>query len=116
MMCQRTGRPPISSMGFGTTAVSSARRVPRPPARMTTFTVCLDGGRFQSWRMLSARCPPTIARPPRRGQDPRHALERAPFGGRTDDLQGHGPVTVKPLVDPLDLSVVNRHSHKTGVP
>src|SRR5882762_828406 len=38
MMCQSIGRPPISIIGFGTTAVSSARRVPWPPARMTTFT------------------------------------------------------------------------------
>src|SRR2546422_4330653 len=38
MMCQRIGRSPISPMGLGRAAVSSDRRVPRPPARMTTFT------------------------------------------------------------------------------
>src|SRR5437763_1639387 len=37
MMCQRMGRPPISTMGFGRTSVSSRRRVPWPPQRMTTF-------------------------------------------------------------------------------
>ena len=37
MMCQRIGLPPISTIGFGRVAVSSLRRVPRPPARMTAF-------------------------------------------------------------------------------
>lgn len=30
--------PPISTIGFGLTALSSLIRVPYPPARMTTFT------------------------------------------------------------------------------
>ena len=38
MMCQRIGLPPISTMGFGRTEVSSEMRVPSPPARMTAFT------------------------------------------------------------------------------
>src|ERR1035437_2493105 len=38
MMCHRIGRSPISTMGLGLEAVSSDSRVPRPPARMTTFT------------------------------------------------------------------------------
>ncbi len=37
MMCQRIGRPPISTIGFGFVTVSSARRLPTPPAKMTTF-------------------------------------------------------------------------------
>ena len=37
MMCQRIGRPPISTIGFGRVSVSSVNRVPRPPAKMTTF-------------------------------------------------------------------------------
>src|SRR5712691_3329030 len=37
MMCQSMGRPPISTMGLGLTAVSSARRVPMPPAKITVF-------------------------------------------------------------------------------
>jgi hypothetical protein len=36
-MCQMIGWPPISTSGFGLTSVSSERRVPSPPARMTTF-------------------------------------------------------------------------------
>ena len=40
MMCQSSGRPPISTMGLGRTAVSSAMRVPLPPARMTTLGRC----------------------------------------------------------------------------
>ena len=38
MMCQRIGRPPISTIGFGLMLVSSAMRVPLPPARMTALT------------------------------------------------------------------------------
>src|SRR6516165_8551642 len=37
MMCQMIGRPPISTIGFGFVSVSSAMRVPRPPARMTAL-------------------------------------------------------------------------------
>src|SRR6478736_1106789 len=37
MMCQMIGRPPISTIGLGRTCVSSAIRVPLPPARMTTL-------------------------------------------------------------------------------
>src|SRR5918993_1329995 len=35
MMCQRIGIPPISTIGFGRTDVSSPKRVPKPPARIT---------------------------------------------------------------------------------
>src|SRR5262249_19927837 len=37
MMCQRIGRLPISTIGLGLISVSSASRVPRPPASITTF-------------------------------------------------------------------------------
>src|ERR1051325_10791350 len=37
MMCQRIGLPPISTIGLGRIAVSSAKRAPFPPARITTF-------------------------------------------------------------------------------
>src|SRR5262245_38792085 len=37
MMCHRIGLPPISTMGLGRKAVSSDRRVPNPPAKMTAF-------------------------------------------------------------------------------
>ena len=36
-MCQRIGRPPISTIGFGFVEVSSESLVPRPPASMTAF-------------------------------------------------------------------------------
>jgi hypothetical protein len=45
MMCHRIGRPPMSIMGLGRDPVSSAIRVPRPPARITHFiytTPCID--------------------------------------------------------------------------
>ena len=38
MMCQRIGRSPISTIGFGRTAVSSESRVPNPPARITVLS------------------------------------------------------------------------------
>jgi len=37
MMCQRIGIPPISTMGFGRSEVSSLNLLPSPPARMTAF-------------------------------------------------------------------------------
>src|ERR1700680_755210 len=36
-MCQMIGIPPISIIGFGLTSVSSAIRVPNPPASITAF-------------------------------------------------------------------------------
>src|ERR687894_2722975 len=39
MTCQRIGRPPISTSGFGIVWVCSRSRVPRPPQRMTTLGV-----------------------------------------------------------------------------
>ena len=41
MMCQSTGIPPISTIGFGRTVVSSDNRVPKPPASITAF-IALD--------------------------------------------------------------------------
>src|SRR4051794_15866006 len=38
MMCQRMGLPPTSTMGLGRSEVSSLKRLPTPPARMTAFT------------------------------------------------------------------------------
>src|SRR3954452_7676149 len=42
MMCHRIGRPPISTMGFGLNSVSSRRRVPKTPARITVFIIIVD--------------------------------------------------------------------------
>ena len=36
MMCHTIGRSPMPTSGLGTRSVSSRRRVPRPPARITT--------------------------------------------------------------------------------
>src|ERR1700734_124842 len=36
-MCHKIGIPPISTIGFGRTTVSSESRVPTPPAKITTF-------------------------------------------------------------------------------
>src|SRR5690242_21756231 len=47
MMCQRIGIPPISTIGLGRTSVSSARRVPKPPARIPTFM--LSPSELVSW-------------------------------------------------------------------
>src|ERR1700690_1165804 len=38
IMCQRIGRPPISTMGLGRYSVSSRTRGPSPPHSITTFT------------------------------------------------------------------------------
>jgi len=40
-MCYRMGLPPIPTIGLGRISVSSASRVPKPPARMATFMVIL---------------------------------------------------------------------------
>src|SRR3954463_4143513 len=45
MMCHRIGRPPIATIGLGMAWVSSASRVPRPPARITTCIVTSLGAR-----------------------------------------------------------------------
>src|SRR6187200_1075941 len=37
MMCQRIGRSPTGTIGLGRNSVSSRRRVPRPPQKITTF-------------------------------------------------------------------------------
>src|SRR6185369_13427027 len=46
MMCQRIGFPPISTIGFGFSTVSSLSRVPRPPASMTVFIMSPPGHVF----------------------------------------------------------------------
>lgn len=44
MICQRIGFPPISTMGFGRTVVSSLSRDPYPPASMTAFNLMAPRG------------------------------------------------------------------------
>src|ERR1044072_4027312 len=43
MMCQRIGWAPISTMGLGRYSVSSRRRVPCPPQRITTGRSRIEG-------------------------------------------------------------------------
>src|SRR5438128_12517425 len=54
------GLPAVSIIGLGSTEVSSASRVPKPPARIATFTRFPDDGggrtRLGPWR--SATAPP----------------------------------------------------------
>src|SRR5450432_2124798 len=37
MMCQRIGRSPTGTIGLGRNSVSSRKRVPKPPQKITTF-------------------------------------------------------------------------------
>src|SRR5262245_30958852 len=85
-MCQRIGRPPISTIGFGRTSVSSERRVPRPPARTTTF--------MRGFWPIRARASPQLAL-----QD----LARRALRQRGDDLD-HARVLVggEPLLAEAD--------------
>src|SRR5258708_9164423 len=76
MMCQRIGRPPISTMGLGRNSVSSRRRVPNPLQRTTTFiTGSLQRfGAGKAWLPPSAewigsdmhRCLSALGGPPKR--------------------------------------------------
>src|SRR5215467_10637610 len=49
IMCQRIGLPPISTMGFGLTCVSSLKREPKPPARITAFIESLSSLGNATW-------------------------------------------------------------------
>src|SRR4030095_3459398 len=67
MICQSIGLPPISIIGFGLRCVSSPIRVPKPPARITTFiTFPPHRGRrphsIPSWNQPTASPPPWAAR------------------------------------------------------
>src|SRR4051812_30612673 len=46
MMCQRMGRPPTSTSGFGRYSVSSRSRVPCPPHKITTFILIVRRSRY----------------------------------------------------------------------
>src|SRR6266849_10069444 len=50
MMCQRIGFPPISTIGFGLTWVSSLNLEPKPPARITAFMKKLASWETRLWR------------------------------------------------------------------
>src|SRR5687768_2630263 len=42
MMCHKMGRPPIGTIGLGRNSVSSRKRVPNPPHKITTFILFRD--------------------------------------------------------------------------
>src|SRR6266849_2036188 len=44
MMCHSTGFVPILTIGLGLNSVSSRRRVPKPPHRITTFILLASPG------------------------------------------------------------------------
>src|ERR1700747_1525407 len=54
MICQRIGRPPISTIGLGFNCVSSERRLPTPPARMATLIFIMLGSSMV-WAILHDR-------------------------------------------------------------
>src|SRR3954447_10131421 len=89
MMCHRIGRPPISTIGFGLTSVSSARREPTPPASISTFMIRSPNSNVVS---VSAR----------RAQHRRRRLKE------DDQVQLQGPV-----FDVLDVEC--HHAFKTGI-
>ncbi len=64
-MCQRMGRPPISTMGLGRMEVSSEMRVPRPPASMTAFilgrSLCCDRAFEQVHHTQKGELAPPVA-------------------------------------------------------
>src|SRR5512132_873323 len=69
MMCHSTGRPPISTIGFGFVSVSSRSRVPGPPHRITTFgwlvmvlSLSTGAGRRLEQRLKEARLHRALAR------------------------------------------------------
>src|ERR1043166_6396302 len=91
MMCQRMGRPPTSTSGLGRDSVSSRRRVPWPPQRITT---CTETSSHRSRRLLR-RYPALIAV---------EALDLAPQ--RLDLVEQDvvlGDLPAKELVRELDL-------------
>src|ERR687896_975674 len=75
MMCQRIGRPPISIIGFGRTSVSSLMRVPRPPARITAFTLSLLGRAEAARDVVWVDVRPELADRPNLGRRPPQRVE-----------------------------------------
>src|ERR1041385_4174704 len=78
MMCHRIGRSPISTMGLGLSAVSSARRVPKPPARMTTFISVIVAQAFCWYCATLTRVAPRGDNVSHRPQNP---VRRLPYPG-----------------------------------
>src|SRR6266849_3720322 len=84
-MCQRIGRPPISTIGLGRNSVSSRRRVPirRPEAPPSSRMVA-----WQCDRVLAQR---NLEQSSDRGLQPHHILLEAPPTNYFATLFGHLP-------------------------
>src|SRR4051812_47946725 len=87
MRCHRMGLPPISIIGLGRISVSSERRVPKPPAKITTFTASSS----RVWRVKNVR---TISVAPTR-----RLKERVGSWG-TNPTHGRGICVRGPLSHP----------------
>src|SRR5512144_3384251 len=83
MMCQMTGRPPISTMGLGLRCDSSLMRVPSPPARMTHFIVLFSQKIIPPSGVAARDLRRELRAESRRGK-----LLRAPAAGRGLDARG----------------------------
>src|SRR5271168_230137 len=68
-MCHRIGRPPISTMGLGLSSVSSARRVPNPPASIAIFR--LSGARTGPSQFLRSFLAPAGVLSPQQEKRPK---------------------------------------------
>src|SRR3712207_944946 len=86
MMCQRIGRPPTSTSGFGSTLVSCPRRVPRPPQRMTTSGPAED-------TLLFAMEAPRPAPIPHTCDDGHDLDDMAPRPSKSDAKEGEVTTT-----------------------
>src|SRR5919109_1080024 len=81
MMCHKIGRPPISTIGLGRTSVSSARRVPSPPARMPTFITTSETGPASEEGANVTPSAITVARPPQRARLGKTRISRSVVRG-----------------------------------
>src|SRR5512144_1775893 len=84
--CHSTGLPPISTIGLGRRLVSSASRVPRPPAKITAFIEPASAAAGSGARAAARRT--TVIGSPREGFEAQIA-ERAPgYQPRSADRRG----------------------------
>src|SRR5262245_19221085 len=81
MMCQRIGRPPISTIGLGLMSVSSAIREPIPPASMATFIVATPDAKLLRRSEHSPSCASPADKYPSASDNSvgRYSATRTPF-------------------------------------
>src|SRR6516165_7574489 len=120
MMCQSSGLPPISIIGLGLTTVSSDKRKPKPPARMTTFIAeaLLSPAQFRSTRphyaILQQQVPLALVRSSSDRQGVRTHVRRSK---RSGDAHASNPIAtivpsrgLAPTITLASLPHRNRHS------